>query len=213
MVRLQIAQRGIRDPGVLGAMQRVPRERFVPEGYRDEAYEDRALPIACGQTISQPYMVAYMTEMLGCQPGMKVLEVGTGSGYQAAVLAQLGCQLHTIERLEALSDPAQRLLAELGIGPIAFHIGDGCLGVPAEAPFDRILVTAGAPRVPPALVEQLLVGGRLVIPVGEPDHQVVVRVDRLEGRIVETPGVPCRFVRLVGQQGWGPPTPNEAAED
>jgi len=197
---------------VLAAMERVPRERFVPESYRGEAWEDRALPIADGQTISQPYMVAYMTGLLGVEPGMKVLEVGTGSGYQAAVLAELGCRLHTIERLEALSHGAERLLAELGIGPLSFHVGDGCLGVPGEAPFDRILVTAGAPRVPTALVEQLVIGGRLVIPVGEMDHQTVVRVDRLDGRTVETPGVACRFVKLVGQQGWGAPPADPADE-
>lgn len=193
-------------------MERVPRERFVPQDYRDVAYEDRALPIACGQTISQPYMVAYMTEMLSAEPGMKVLEVGTGSGYQTAILAELGCRVHTIERLETLSRGAQRLLSELGIGPVTIHVGDGCLGVPAEAPFDRILVTAGAPKVPPALVEQLVVGGRLVIPVGEVDRQMVVRVDRLDGRTVETPGVACRFVKLLGEQGWGPHAPDPGGE-
>ena len=211
MVRQQIAWRGLKDPRVLAAMESVPRERFVPEGYRDGAFEDRALPITCGQTISQPYMVAYMTELLGVEAGMKVLEVGTGSGYQTGILAALGCRIHTIERLESLSHSARRLLSELGVEGVTFHVGDGCLGVPVEGPFDRILVTAGAPQVPPALVEQLPQGGRMVIPVGEADHQVVVRVDRLEGRTVETPGVACRFVKLVGAQGWGLGTPDPAA--
>jgi protein-L-isoaspartate(D-aspartate) O-methyltransferase len=152
-------------------------------------------------------MVAYMTDLLGLEPGMKVLEVGTGSGYQTAVLATLECRVHTIERIEELSRGARRLLEGLGFESVTFHIGDGCLGLAAEAPFDRILVTAGAPAIPRALVEQLPVGGRLAIPVGEEDRQTVVRVDRLEGRTVETPGVACRFVKLLGEQGWGPPTP------
>ncbi len=207
MVRAQLSARGIRDPGVLAAMGRVPRERFVPEPYRFEAYADRALPLQHGQTISQPYMVAYMTEMLDVRPEMKVLEVGTGSGYQCAVLAAIGARVQTVERLPTLAADAERLLASLGVKGVTVHCGDGSLGLPAEAPFDRILVTAGAPQVPEALVRQLKLGGRLVLPVGEAGQQVVVCVERLAGRTVETPGLGCRFVKLVGQQGW----PTDAA--
>ena len=202
MVQVQLASRGIRDRRVLEVMGRIPRERFVPEACRSEAYEDRALPLRLGQTISQPYMVAYMTELLDPRPGMRVLEVGTGSGYQCAVLASLAGWVHSVERLSDLASRAERLLAELGIESVTVHRGDGSLGLPSEAPFERILVTAGAPQVPQALVEQLSVGGRLVVPVGGSGQQVVVRVDRSKGRFVETPGLACRFVRLVGGQGW-----------
>ena len=202
MVSHQIAGRGLTDARLLAALERIPRERFVPPEHRQAAYEDRALPIALEQTISQPYMVAYMTDALRLEAGMKVLEVGTGSGYQTALLATLGGRVHTIERLAELSRDARALLAELGAGPVTFHVGDGSLGMPSEAPFDRILVTAGAPQIPSALVEQLVTGGRLVAPVGGADRQVVVRVDRLVNRTVETPGLACRFVRLLGEQGW-----------
>ena len=209
MVRQQIARRGVRDPRVLEVMGRIPRHRFVPEAYRMDAHEDRALPLCLGQTISQPYMVAYMTGLLDVQPGMKVLEVGTGSGYQCAALAALGGRVHTIERLSSLADRARRLLAELGWGSVTVHCGDGSVGLPSEAPFDRIVVTAGAPRVPQALVEQLASGGRLVVPVGDLGQQMVVCVDRLHGRTVETPGLACRFVKLVGSQGWPPDSAEE----
>jgi len=202
MVSEQIAGRGIQDPRVLEAMGQVPRERFVSPADRQAAYEDRALPIALGQTISQPYMVAYMTEALLLEAGMKVLEVGTGSGYQTALLAKLGARVHTIERLAELSRNARAVLEKLGLGSVTFHVGDGSLGIPSAAPFERILVTAGAPVIPPVLIDQLAVGGRLVAPVGGADQQVVVRLDRLPGRTVETPGVACRFVKLLGEQGW-----------
>lgn len=202
MVRSQIASRGVRDPRVLDVMARLPRHRFVPAPFRAEAYSDKALPLDNGQTISQPYMVAHMTEWLEVQPGDKVLEVGTGSGYQSVVLALLGAQVHTVDRLAAMAESAERLLADLGIDDVTVHWGDGSLGWPSEAPFDRILVTAGAPAIPPALVQQLAVGGRLVAPVGGPAGQIVVAADRLAGRFVETPGLACRFVKLLGQQGW-----------
>jgi protein-L-isoaspartate(D-aspartate) O-methyltransferase len=217
MVRVQIAGRGIKDPRVLAAMERLPREHFVAPAHRSAAYEDRALPNALGQTISQPYIVAYMTEALALGGGMKVLEVGTGSGYQCALLSMLGGRVHTIEREAELSKAARsaiRTVPGVQLGPIAFHVGDGSVGLPEEAPFDRILVTAAAPQVPQALVEQLPVGGRLVIPVGDTDHQVIVCVDRFAGRTVEKPGLACRFVKLIGSQGWGssdePPASEEA---
>jgi len=207
MVRRQIAARGVHDPRLLQAMESLPRELFVPPQHRHAAYEDRALPNALDQTISQPYMVAYMTELLAVGPGMKVLEVGTGTGYQAALLALLGGRVYTIERLAPLAETARAAVAGLTVPrlpPIAFHVGDGTLGLPAEAPFDRIMVTAAAPRVPPPLLDQLAEGGRLVAPVGEADCQVVVRVDRRVGRFVETPGLACRFVKLMGARGWQP---------
>lgn len=202
MVQVQLAGRGVRDSRVLEVMGRIPRHRFVLELYRADAYADQALPLRLGQTISQPYMVAHMTELLEVQPGMKVLEVGTGSGYQAAVLALLGARVHSIERVAELADSAERLLRELNVEGVVVHRGDGSVGLPAEAPFDRILVTAGAPEVPRALVDQLVIGGRLLVPVGEPGAQMLVQVDRLPGRTVETPGLACRFVKLVGADGW-----------
>jgi protein-L-isoaspartate(D-aspartate) O-methyltransferase len=202
MVRVQLAARGVRDRRVLEVMGRVPRHRFVPEAYREDAYADQALPLRLGQTISQPYMVAHMTELLDVQPGMRVLEVGTGSGYQCSVLASLGGRVHSIERLAELAAAAEWLLGQLGVTGVVIHRGDGSAGLAAEAPFDRILVTAGAPDVPQSLVEQLAMGGRLVVPVGRPGMQMLVRVDRRPGRIVETPGLACRFVKLVGAQGW-----------
>ncbi len=210
MVAQQIAARGIRDARVLAAMERLPRDRFVPAAQRDEAYADQALPIGSGQTISQPYMVAYMTEILSVEPGQKVLEVGTGSGYQTALLVLLGGRVHTIERLPEFAEAAERRLGELGLAGAAFHVGDGSLGLPAEAPFDRIIVTAASPDVPQPLVDQLVMGGRLVVPVGGPDNQVVVRVDRRPGRTVETSGLACRFVRLLGEQGWPVDSQNSA---
>ena len=210
MVQSQIAGRGIREPRVLAAMERLPREHFVPAAHRYAAYEDRALPNALGQTISQPYIVAYMTEALDLHEGMKVLEIGTGSGYQTVLLSMLGGQVYTVEREAELSQAARHAIGTLGsqvgvsVGSISFHVGDGSVGLPEKAPFDRILVTAAAPQVPPALVEQLVIGGRLVVPVGDAERQVVVCVDRLAGRSVEKPGLACRFVKLMGEQGWGP---------
>lgn len=202
MVRTQIEARGVRDDRVLTALRTVPRHLFVPEPLRPEAYADRALPLEAGQTVSQPYMVAYMTDLLDLSPGMKVLEVGTGSGYQAAVLAELSADLITVERLPELAESARKRLKTLGFGRIHVRCGDGSMGIPEDAPFDRILVTAGAPQVPRPLVDQLAEGGRLVVPVGQSGNQALVRVDRMPGRIVETTGLPCRFVRLMGDAGW-----------
>lgn len=203
MVERQIAARGVRDPRVLEAMRQVPRHLFVPERHRGEAYADRALPNAEGQTISQPYMVALMTEALAVSPGNRVLEVGTGSGYQAAVLARLGAAVFSIERHPALAAAARTALAEAGSGQVVVSVGDGSEGLPAEAPFDRILVTAAAPEVPRALQEQLAAGGRLVIPVGPRSMQHLVVVSRLEsGEFRTEASHGCIFVPLVGRYGW-----------
>jgi protein-L-isoaspartate(D-aspartate) O-methyltransferase len=193
---------GIRDPRVLAAMGRVPRHRFVPPALELEGYDDRPLPIGAGQTISQPFMVARMTELLRLTGTERVLEVGTGSGYQAAVLAELAAEVFTIEVLPALADEARRRLEALGYARVRVRTGDGSLGWPEAAPFDRIIVTAGAPTVPPALVAQLVEGGRLVIPVGGALGQVLQAIDKIGGATRVTDDVECVFVRLVGQAGW-----------
>ena len=203
MVDEQIARRGVRDPGVLDAVGRVPRERFVAPGDEGRAYEDRPLPIGEGQTISQPYMVALMTEALELGGGERVLEVGTGSGYQTAVLLERGADVLSLERLEGLSARARATLDAVGLaGRGRLRVGDGSRGVPEEAPFDRILVAAGAPEVPPSLVEQLGEGGVLVIPVGGPEEQELVRVRRRGGRVSRERICACAFVKLVGEEGW-----------
>lgn len=203
MVQYQIAARGIDDPRVLEVMSRVPRERFVPQTTpADLVYSDQALPIACQQTISQPFIVAWMTAALDVRPGMKVLEVGTGSGYQAALLVALGARLFSIERVAELSRQAEENLAAAGLVPAELIVGDGSVGLPREAPFDRIMVTAASPAVPWELCEQLAVGGRLVMPVGGGEGQLLIRIDRRRGRVIESCGLRCRFVRLVGSGGW-----------
>lgn len=202
MVEQHLRARGLRDERVLAVMLEIPREHFVPKELREDAYEDRALGIDEGQTISQPFMVAYMTELLDVRPDSKVLEIGTGSGYQTAVLARLAARIHTVERLSSLSHSAEKTLAALGVTNVHFHLGDGSQGLPAHAPFDRILVTAGAPRVPRALTDQLADQGRMVIPIGGPDEQTVYWVTKLGTKIVESPKLGCRFVRLIGEQGW-----------
>lgn len=203
MVGEQLARRGIRDPRVLAALGAVPRHVFVDPTYHHVAYGDHALPIGYGQTISQPYMVALMTERLDLLPGDRVLEVGTGSGYQTAVLARLVARVYTVERLPELSAQAGTTLGRLGIDNVTYRVGDGTLGWPAEAPFHGILVAAGAPEVPPALLEQLRTGGRLVIPVGPLGRQglrVYEKREDGEGELLET--VPCAFVPLIGVAGW-----------
>ncbi|CAN5697785.1 protein-L-isoaspartate(D-aspartate) O-methyltransferase [soil metagenome] len=202
MVEAQIVARGLRDERVLDAMRHLPRHRFVPPELESNAYEDRPLSIGWGQTISQPLIVAMMTASLKLQSEHRVLEIGTGSGYQAAVLAQLARHVTTIERHERLAASAQSLFAELGILNVTVLIGDGTLGVPDGAPYDRILVTAGAPAVPAALQTQLADGGRLLIPIGPPSLQYLTAVDR-HGEAFETQaGSPCIFVPLIGQEGW-----------
>ncbi|MEK7756437.1 MAG: protein-L-isoaspartate(D-aspartate) O-methyltransferase [Planctomycetota bacterium] len=203
MIEQDIRRRGVRDPRVLDAMATIPRERFVPVAERASAYEDHALSIDFGQTISQPFIVAYMTELLAVTPDAKVLEIGTGSGYQTAVLARLARTVHTVERIDALRERAAQTISALRLNNIVLHAGDGSLGLPALAPFDRIIVTAAAPRVPPPLVVQLADGGRLVIPVGGDVNQTIVQVIREGSRTIETPMLACRFVKLIGQEGWG----------
>lgn len=196
-------RQGIDDPQVLAAMAAVPREAFVPERYRSAAYEERALPIAEGQTISQPFVVAAMTQMLALRGHERVLEVGTGSGYQAAVLRHIVPHVTTIECHEELARTARDRFRVLGIDGIEVHVGDGSLGWPHAAPYDAIVVTAAAPDVPPALVDQLAPGGRLVLPVGDLTSQRLVRVVRsADGMVSRSEGEWVAFVPLVGEEGW-----------
>jgi protein-L-isoaspartate(D-aspartate) O-methyltransferase len=198
MLREQLCRRGIHDRRVLDAMRKIPRERFVARDLSLLAYADRALAIGCGQTISQPYMVALMTESLELTGTESVLEIGTGSGYQTAVLAELAGRVVSIERHGALSREAGERLARLGYDNIELLIGDGTLGWPAEAPFERILVTAAADTCPPALIDQLGEAGVLVIPLGGRQGQVLHRLSKRDGQVVRDDLVPCRFVPLVG---------------
>jgi len=199
----QLAARGIRDPRVLDAMRRVPRHAFVPDDSQALAYTDRALPIGNGQTISQPYIVAAMTQALMLTGSEHVLEIGTGSGYQAAILGELARDVVTIERRPELARLATTTLAALGYTNVEVVVGDGTVGYPGAAPFDAILVAAGAPRVPDALRGQLARdGGRLVIPIGPPEQQWLVVVTRNGDSYTESKGVGCVFVPLVGADGW-----------
>jgi protein-L-isoaspartate(D-aspartate) O-methyltransferase len=203
MVAGQLERRGIRDRKVLDAMAAIPREAFVPGVPTSLAYDDRALPIDAGQTISQPYMVARMTELLEVQRGDRILEVGTGSGYQAAVLAWLGARVTSIERHQALSDEARERLAGLGVEGVDLRVGDGTLGEPDGAPWDGIVVTAAGPSIPDALREQLAVGARLVIPVGSRERQELLVVERRSAADwTEWSDGPVMFVPLVGEAGW-----------
>jgi protein-L-isoaspartate(D-aspartate) O-methyltransferase len=202
MVRGQIERRGVTDPRVLAVLRRVARERFVPEDQAEHAYEDRALPIGLGQTISQPYMVAVMTAALRVDADHRVLEVGTGSGYQTAVLAGLAAHVWTIERHAALAHAARERIAALGFTNVTVIVGDGTEGYAPDAPYDRILVTAGAPRVPGALEAQLAIGGRMVIPVGSAWHQDLQVIDRTPDGLRSEVGDACVFVPLVGREGW-----------
>ena len=202
MVERQLRGRDIVDERVLEAMERVPRELFVPEELRDRAFDDAALPIGAGQTISQPYMVARIAEELGLDGDERVLDVGTGSGYQAAVLAELADDVHTIERISELTEQAKANLSAAGYDNVMVHVGDGSRGLPEHAPYDAIAVAAAAPTFPQALYDQLRTGGRLVVPVGGRRGQrleVVVRSP--EGPAVIR-SVPCRFVPLVGEEGF-----------
>ena len=202
MVARQLRARDIVDENVLGAMERVPRELFVPDRERRRAYEDAALPIGEGQTISQPYMVARICEALEVRPGHKLLDVGTGSGYQAAVLAELGADVVTIERLPELAEQARVNLAAAGYDRVDVQIGDGTLGLPDRAPFDGIAVAAAAPGLPETLYEQLRPGGRLVVPVGGPRAQRLEVIIRSPEGPAIVHSVPCRFVPLVGEEGY-----------
>jgi protein-L-isoaspartate(D-aspartate) O-methyltransferase len=201
MVARQLRARDIVDERVMRAMERVPRELFVPEAERRRAYDDAALPIGAGQTISQPYMVARICEALEVRPGHNVLDVGTGSGYQAAVLAELGAEVVTIERISELAEQARKNLAASGY-EVEVRVGDGTLGVPDRAPFDGIAVAAAAPELPETLYEQLRPGGRLVVPVGGPRAQRLELVVRSPEGPAVVHSVPCRFVPLVGEEGY-----------
>jgi len=203
MVQAQLRARGVRDERVLAAMAAVPREAFVPRHLRDLAYADEALPIERGQTISQPLMVALMTELLAPEPGDRVLDIGTGSGYQAAVLAEMGCRVLGIERVPELAAAARTRLAELGYGDaVEIRAGDGTAGDKDGAPWPRILVAAAARKVPDALAEQLAEGGRLVIPVGSRWEQELTLVERREGGLRTSRHGGCVFVPLVGEGGF-----------
>ncbi|MDD5448037.1 MAG: protein-L-isoaspartate(D-aspartate) O-methyltransferase [Actinomycetota bacterium] len=204
MIEDQIIARGVRDRRVIEAMKSIPRHLFVPVSPIERAYSDTPLPIGEGQTISQPYMVAWMTELLRLEGDEKVLEVGTGSGYQAAILAKLSREVYTIERVKSLAETARERLDKLGIENVHVVIGDGSAGLPEYAPYDRIIVTAGTPRIPPALVEQLAEGGRLVIPVGSSSLQMLTVLKKKNGKIYKKEEGSCVFVPLVGVQGWKP---------
>jgi protein-L-isoaspartate(D-aspartate) O-methyltransferase len=198
MVAEQIAARGVRDERVLAALRRVPRHRFVPEAERDEAYQDHPLPIGSGQTISQPYIVAVMSELAEIEPGERVLEIGTGSGYQAAVLAELGAEVHSIEIVPGLAESAGRTLRELHYERVNVIAGDGYRGLPERAPFDAILVTAAPDHVPQPLIDQLAAGGRLVIPVGDAFQELRV-LERSAAGVVGSTVFPVMFVPMTGE--------------
>ena len=202
MVERQLKRRGIHTKAVLRAMETVPRHLFVPERLRDYAYDDGPLSIGEGQTISQPYMVALMTECIEPKHKDKVLEIGTGSGYQTAILASLVSQVFSVERIAVLAERASRLLEELNYRNVTVSVGDGSLGLPGESPFDAIVVTAGAPSLPETLVDQLKIGGRLVIPVGGDYHQTLYKMTRLSKGVEEERVTGCVFVPLIGVYGW-----------
>ncbi len=202
MVEQQLQARGICDAAVLRAMGQIPREVFVPEEFRYDAYKDGPLPIGCSQTISQPYIVALMTELLKLGPGDKVLEIGCGSGYQSAVLHSITSNVYSIERISALVHQAEQVLCSLGYASVKIRTGDGSLGWPEEAPFDAIIVTSGAPDIPESLKSQLAEGGRLVIPAGTRQTQTLYCVERRCENFIISEHSGCVFVPLIGAYGW-----------
>ena len=202
MVEEQLVQRGVTDERVLAAMRRVPRHLFVEEPLRDRAHGDHPLPIGEEQTISQPYIVGLMSQLLELRGPEKILEVGTGSGYQTAVLAELARRVCTIERLPRLAERARALLEQLGCDNVWVRVGSGTLGWPDEAPFDRILVTAGGPSIPPPLFQQLGEGGRMVVPVGDVANQTLTVVEKVRGEMKTQLCGDCKFVKLVGKYAW-----------
>jgi protein-L-isoaspartate(D-aspartate) O-methyltransferase len=203
MVEEQIKKRGISDERILEAMRQIPRHKFVPEADLERAYDDRPHPIGCNQTISQPYIVALMTSSLDLNEDHSVLEIGTGSGYQAAILAYIADQVYTVERHQQLADQAKEVLYELGYENVMIRVGDGTKGWPEKQPFDRIIVTAGGPDVPDSLVDQLRdSGGKMVIPVGERRSQRLTRLTKQGGDVKREELGSCVFVQLVGEEGW-----------
>lgn len=202
MVDEQILCRGVRDERVIAAVRKVPRHEFLPEAIRGMAYQDSALPLGEGQTMSQPYMVARMTELLGLQGAERVLEIGTGSGYQAAVLSELCGKVYSVERIKLLAERARINLDRLGYRSVAIKVYDGTYGWKEMSPFDAIMVTAGAPDVPAPLVDQLKEGGRMVIPVGDRYGQVLLTIVKGPSGTVTERSIPCTFVPLVGSHGW-----------
>ena len=202
MVKTQLVPRGIKDPRVLKVMGKVPRDRFIEEALSGEAYNDHPLPIGRKQTISQPYIVALMTEALELTGEEKVLEIGTGSGYQTAILADLSRKVYTVERIRDLMVKARNILADLGYNNVMFKAFDGTLGWQEYEPYDAIMVTAGAPKIPQPLLDQLADGGRLIIPVGNRFSQELIKVTKKKGNIIQKDFGGCRFVDLVGIHGW-----------
>ena len=202
MIQEQLLGRGIEDARVLDAMQHTPRHIFVEDALQEQAYGDFPLPIGCGQTISQPYIVALMTEALELQGHEKVLEIGTGSGYQAVVLSQLCARVYTVERVELLMNRARRLFDRLRCHNISSRLDDGTMGWPAEAFFDRIIVTAAGPKVPEPLLEQLADPGRLIMPVGDRYEPMLQVVELIQGELLVHDITPVRFVDLIGEHGW-----------
>lgn len=204
MVEGQLRRRGIRDENVLRAMAEVPRHEFIPPNYREHAYADKPVPIGEDQTISQPYIVAAMVSSLEVEPSHTVLEIGTGTGYQAAILSRLGRQVFSIERHAALADEARRLFQKLGYDNISVFVGDGSLGLPEHGRYDRIIVAAASPSIPGPLLQQLSDNGRIVIPVGTPEVQVLQLVRKSGGEIFTSNLESCRFVPLLGEGGFSP---------
>ncbi len=203
MIQQQVIERGIRDERVLAALRSVPRDRFFPAGSKDEAFADRAAPIGHEQTISQPYMVALMSHRLNVSDTDKVLEIGTGSGYQTAILSKLAGEVYTIERVKPLLDIAWEKLMSMNLRNVHFRHGDGTLGWPEAARFDRILITAAAPKIPERLlIDQLREGGTAVLPIGPQEEQMLVEVRRRSDRLESKNICPCRFVKLIGEEGW-----------
>ncbi len=202
MVKTQVEARGVTDPNVITAMRVIPRHEFVSEAFVDQAYDDHPLPIGEQQTISQPYIVAEMTQALSLTTEDRVLELGTGSGYQAAILARIAYRVYTVERIHSLYLKARKLFDRLGYHNIVSRYADGTIGWQEESPFDAIIVTAGAPKVPPGLINQLAIGGRMILPVGNQSTQELVKLVRDEEGIHQTRLGGCRFVKLVGEHGW-----------
>jgi len=203
MVEEQLIPRGIKDPRVLNAFYKIERHKFIPENLRNTAYADFPLPIGESQTISQPYIVALMTECLGLTGREKVLEIGTGSGYQTAILAELAGEVYSIERFETLAKRSEILLKELGYTNIKIKVSDGTLGWEEAAPFDKIMITAASPKIPLPLIEQLKENGKLILPLGESFSQVLTLVEKKKGKLESIDVCGCVFVPLVGKHGWG----------